>query len=100
MKNQTDQLLKIINKLEERISKLENIVFPKYSHDELFEEAVKTFRQYEDVSASLLQRRLKIGYARAARLLDELEEEGYVGSGEGAKPRVVLKNRDKVGEEF
>ncbi|MFH0937456.1 MAG: DNA translocase FtsK [Candidatus Daviesbacteria bacterium] len=58
--------------------------------DDLFEEAVKTVCQYDRASASLLQRRLRVGYARAARILDELEEEGIVGPGEGSKPRDVL----------
>lgn len=58
--------------------------------DELFEEAVRTVCQYDRASASLLQRRLRIGYARAARLLDELESSGIVGPGEGSKPRDVL----------
>ncbi|QQG43678.1 MAG: DNA translocase FtsK [Candidatus Daviesbacteria bacterium] len=58
--------------------------------DDLFEEAVRTVCQYDRASASLLQRRLRIGYARAARILDELEEAGIVGVGEGAKPRDVL----------
>jgi len=40
-------------------------------------------------SASLLQRRLKVGYARAARLLDLMEEDGIIGPGDGAKPREV-----------
>ncbi len=58
--------------------------------DDLFTEAVKVACQYDRASASLLQRRLSIGYARAARILDQLEEEGIVGPGEGAKPRDVL----------
>lgn len=58
--------------------------------DDLFEEAVRTICQYDRASASLLQRRLKVGYARAARILDELEEAGIVGPGEGSKPRDVL----------
>jgi S-DNA-T family DNA segregation ATPase FtsK/SpoIIIE len=58
--------------------------------DALFEEAVRVVCQYDRASASLLQRRLSIGYARAARILDQLEEEGIVGVGEGAKPRDVL----------
>lgn len=63
--------------------------------DEFFEEAVRTVCQYDRASASLLQRRLKIGYARAARILDELEAEGVVGQGEGSKPRdVLVKNPD------
>ena len=64
--------------------------------DELFEEAVRTIVQYDRASASLLQRRLRIGYARAARLLDELEMAGIVGPGEGSKPRdVLVKNADE-----
>lgn len=65
------------------------------SEDDLFEEAVRTVCQYDRASASLLQRRLRVGYARAARLLDELEAEGIVGVGEGSKPRdVLVKNPD------
>ncbi|HEX7456694.1 MAG TPA: DNA translocase FtsK 4TM domain-containing protein [Candidatus Nanoarchaeia archaeon] len=58
--------------------------------DELFEEAVKVITQYDRASASLLQRRLRIGYARAARLIDQLETAGVVGAAEGSKPRDVL----------
>jgi len=64
--------------------------------DDLFDEAVRTVCQYDRASASLLQRRLRIGYARAARLLDELEASGIVGPGEGAKPRdVLLRNAEE-----
>jgi len=59
--------------------------------DPLFKEAVETVTQYERASASLLQRRLSIGYARAARILDELEVRGIVGPAEGSKPREVLR---------
>ncbi len=58
--------------------------------DELYEEAVDVVRVANKASASLLQRRLKVGYARAARLLDIMEENGIVGPGEGAKPREIL----------
>ena len=58
--------------------------------DEFFEEAVRTICRYERASASLLQRRLKIGYARAARIIDQLERAGIVGPAEGSKPREVL----------
>lgn len=64
--------------------------------DDLFEEAVRVVCQYDRASASLLQRRLKVGYARAARILDELEEAGIVGVGEGSKPRdVLIRNADE-----
>jgi S-DNA-T family DNA segregation ATPase FtsK/SpoIIIE len=58
--------------------------------DELFEDAVKEVIQYDRASASLLQRRLSIGYARAARILDQLEAAGVVGPPDGSKPRDVL----------
>ena len=64
----------------------------KYSgdeEDELFDEAIRVVSEAKKASSSLLQRRLKIGYARAARLLDIMEDKGIVGPGEGAKPREV-----------
>ncbi len=57
--------------------------------DPLYEEAKKIVIEARKASASLLQRRLRVGYARAARLIDTLEEKGVVGPGEGAKPREV-----------
>ena len=57
--------------------------------DEMYEEAKKLVLETRRASASFLQRRLSVGYARAARLLDMMEEEGIVGAGEGAKPREV-----------
>lgn len=61
-----------------------------HGRDALFEEAIRVVCQYDRASASLLQRRLSIGYARAARILDQLEAVGIVGGGEGSKPRDVL----------
>lgn len=57
--------------------------------DELLSQAKEVILQAGKASASLLQRRLRIGYARAARILDLLEEEGFIGPGSGAKPREV-----------
>lgn len=58
--------------------------------DALFQEAKDTVIQSGKASASLLQRRLRVGYARAARLLDLLEEQGIIGPADGAKPRDIL----------
>ncbi len=58
--------------------------------DPVFAEAVRVICEYDKASASLLQRRLSIGYSRAARILDQLEAEGIVGRAEGSKPRDVL----------
>ncbi len=60
--------------------------------DDLYEEAIEVVREAKKASASLLQRRLKVGYARAARLLDIMENKGIVGPGDGAKPREVYLN--------
>jgi len=63
--------------------------------DNLFDDALRLICQHDKASASLLQRRLAIGYARAARILDQLEMAGIIGPGEGAKPRdVLIKNPD------
>lgn len=58
--------------------------------DEMFEQAVRIICGHDKASASLLQRRLSIGYARAARILDQLEAEGVVSPADGSKPREVL----------
>jgi S-DNA-T family DNA segregation ATPase FtsK/SpoIIIE len=65
--------------------------------DDFFRQAVEVVCQYDRASASLLQRRLSVGYARAARIIDQLESAGVVGPAEGSKPREVLINN---AEEF
>ncbi|MFQ5817067.1 MAG: DNA translocase FtsK [Terriglobia bacterium] len=62
--------------------------------DELYEEAVRVVMEQGKASTSTLQRRLRIGYGRAARLIDVMEQEGLVGPPEGSKPREVVKKRD------
>ncbi|KKQ33097.1 MAG: translocase FtsK protein [Candidatus Nomurabacteria bacterium GW2011_GWA1_37_20] len=59
--------------------------------DELYEEARMCVMEAGKASTSYLQRKLKLGYARAARLMDKLEERGVIGPGDGAKPREVLE---------
>jgi S-DNA-T family DNA segregation ATPase FtsK/SpoIIIE len=60
------------------------------SDDDLYEEAKEIVISSQKASTSYLQRRLKIGYSRAARLMDILEERGVIGAGDGSKPREVL----------
>ena len=62
--------------------------------DRLLPDAVGVIREYDRASASLLQRRLKIGYARAARIIDQLEARGYIGAFDGSNARVVLRRDD------
>ncbi|MEO8273153.1 MAG: DNA translocase FtsK, partial [Chloroflexota bacterium] len=59
--------------------------------DRLLMDAVDVIREYDRASASLLQRRLKVGYARAARIIDQLEARGYIGAFDGSNARVVLR---------
>ncbi len=93
----------LVEGLEEPVSYVEGITEKKGSgagggdfgynddgDDELLEEARDIVVKAGKASASYLQRRLKVGYARAARLLDLLEERGIIGPGDGAKPRQIL----------
>jgi S-DNA-T family DNA segregation ATPase FtsK/SpoIIIE len=59
--------------------------------DRLLPDAVSVIQEYDRASASLLQRRLKIGYARAARIIDQLEARGYIGAFDGSNARQVLR---------
>lgn len=61
-----------------------------FSKDEFFDEAVKMVLETGQASVSMLQRRLRLGYTRAARLIDAMEEEGIVGPFRGSKPREIL----------
>lgn len=59
-------------------------------HDSMFAEAVTIIHGIDTLTASELMSKLQIGYSRASRLLNQLENAGYVGKGEGGKPRTVL----------
>ena len=60
--------------------------------EEIVEKCLEVIRQEKKASTSLLQRRLRLGYTRAARMMDILEQRGIIGPGEGAKPREILIN--------
>jgi S-DNA-T family DNA segregation ATPase FtsK/SpoIIIE len=62
--------------------------------EELVEKCLEIIRQEKRASTSLLQRRLRLGYTRAARIVDILEHRGILGPGEGAKPREILVDLD------
>lgn len=89
-------IVKKLEKIEHRLDRIEEYLsnFQAFQSadepDELYEQAEALVRQYDKASASLLQRRLAIGYARAARLLDQLTQRGVVENGDGMKPRRVL----------
>jgi len=81
---------------EKNLSDFNEVVIDKAHEDtdELFEEAVKVVLDSGQASISMLQRRLRIGYARAARLIDEMEQRGIVGGYEGTKPREILISKE------
>ena len=66
--------------------------------DALFQEAVRVVCEAGRASTSTLQRRLRIGYGRAARLIDIMEKDGIVGPADGTKPRELLKSKDWMRE--
>ena len=67
-------------------------------NDPLFEDAVRLVLEFGKASTSLLQRRLRIGYGRAAHLIDLMEQDGIVGAADGPKPREILKRPDWLSE--
>lgn len=99
--DQIEDLKKEIVSLKIRIRRIEELFLsqsdPKdYIHesnenDVLFDDAIKILPNHDQISASLLQRRFAIGYSRAARLLDQLEEAGYLDKAEGSRPRKIIK---------
>jgi S-DNA-T family DNA segregation ATPase FtsK/SpoIIIE len=67
-------------------------------NDDLFDDAVRLVFEFGKASTSLLQRRLRIGYGRAAHLIDMMERDGLVGPAEGSKPRELLKSASWLSE--
>jgi S-DNA-T family DNA segregation ATPase FtsK/SpoIIIE len=64
--------------------------FDSNNDDDLYKDAVRVVIESGKASASLLQRRLRVGYARAARLVENMEDQGIIGPADGARPREVL----------
>ncbi|MGI5949619.1 MAG: DNA translocase FtsK [Peptoniphilus sp.] len=88
----------INNKIE---SKIEKAIEDKKTNmssetDELFKDAVNLVLEDEQASISYLQRKLRIGYSRAGRIVDQMEEVGIIGPHEGSKPRKLLMTREEV----
>ena len=73
---------------------------PEEDGDTLLRDAAILFFEAGQGSTSMLQRRFRVGYARAARIVDELEQMGVVGPPEGSKPRAVLMGRAQIDEIF
>jgi S-DNA-T family DNA segregation ATPase FtsK/SpoIIIE len=93
---QTDYSQDVIKEIEKSVSndeqepKSDDDKSPMSDYDELLAQAVEVIFESKQASSSMLQRRLKVGYTRAARIIDQMEELGIVGPFEGSKPRQLL----------
>jgi len=98
---ENDQLSRDLEKKLEEGNGEEMLNFSSSGDEEdlLYEEAKNLVSETKKASASFLQRRLKIGYARAARLIDIMEDRGVVGPADGAKPREVYFRKEESGED-
>lgn len=97
-KQYQDELLPSLDIATEQKAGDSDVMFESFNddeEDELYEEAKEIVIQAGKASTSFLQRKLRIGYARAARLIDILEERGVVSAGSGAKPRDILAKNDQ-----
>jgi len=81
--------------LKKSIEEAETSEQEYHDDDEMYEEAKLAVIQQGKASTSFMQRKLGIGYARAARLIDALEKKGVIGPGDGAKPREVLIDEEE-----
>ena len=79
---------------EEILREQEKSILAKGEKDEIYAEAVRVIMESNQASVSILQRRLRLGYTRAARIIDMMEQEGLIGPFEGSKPRKILVDRD------
>ncbi|MCM8780934.1 MAG: DNA translocase FtsK [Candidatus Omnitrophica bacterium] len=79
---------------EEILKEQQKSLFVNGQKDELYDEAVRIIMETNQASVSILQRRLRLGYTRAARIIDMMEQEGLVGPFEGSKPRKILVDRE------
>lgn len=81
---------------EDVVDEKPTLFSPEEDHDELLEDAIRLVVETGQASISMLQRRFRIGYSRAARLIDMMEVRSIVGPHQGSKPREVLVDRDSL----
>ena len=80
---------------EEIVKQQEKVLtYANAEKDELFDQAVRVIIESNQASVSILQRRMRLGYTRAARLIDSMEQEGIVGPYQGSRPRKILLDRE------
>ncbi len=98
IKDQSYETGKIFFKAAEKTEKKNDIPKGAEDHDELFEEVARLIMTNGIASTSMVQRRFKIGYNRAGRIMDQLEDSGVVGPSQGGKPREILITKDVLEE--
>ncbi|HPX00331.1 MAG TPA: DNA translocase FtsK, partial [Sedimentibacter sp.] len=86
------------NKQNEIIKEIESQTGDDDDVDEYLEQAIETVVNDGQASVSYIQRKFRVGYSRAARIIDQLEERGIVGGHEGSKPRKVLVTKEELDE--
>ncbi len=95
----SDEIMEAIDKAaaekSDKGGESEEAAAPQNDYDELLPQAVEIIFETKQASVSMLQRRLKLGYSRAARLIDQLEEVGVVGPYEGSKPRKIMLTKQQ-----
>ncbi|MBU5669064.1 DNA translocase FtsK [Peptoniphilus sp. MSJ-1] len=96
VKNNNEVKKNVESKIEQAIE--DKKVKISEERDPLFNEAVELVINDEQASISYIQRKLKVGYSRAGRIVDQMEEMGIIGPHEGSKPRKLLKTREEVKE--
>jgi S-DNA-T family DNA segregation ATPase FtsK/SpoIIIE len=79
---------------EEILKEQQKSIFVNGQKDEFYEQAVRVIMESGQASVSILQRRLRLGYTRAARIIDMMEQEGIIGPFEGSRPRKILIDRE------
>jgi S-DNA-T family DNA segregation ATPase FtsK/SpoIIIE len=94
--SEDDIIERIRRKEAEEASGSDADSFDDTDRDKLFREAAEVVIQHQQGSTSLLQRRLKVGYGRAARIIDQLHMAGILGPPDGSKPRDVLAGLDDL----
>ena len=104
MKNSKKKIDKIDQDTLEKFAKEKNIDKNKIediansyqgkSEDELLDDAIKLVVEYQQASTSFIQRKLRVGFNRASRIMDELEAKGIISEKDGSRPRQVLIGKD------
>ena len=91
----SDEILESIEKANTNEKEVKDSDISDDENDPLLDEAIKTVIETQQASTSFIQRRFKVGYARAGRIIDQMEERGVISGYQGSKPREVLISKER-----